>query len=272
MQTMSADAARRLPASPPEAGRVHSVFERAVNLEWHDGRLLTLHGPGALLAPFAVALDCFPCHVVKPGQSVRRRVDSIVLDGMVFEWSGAATLDTTMPDSAGESSTTLLSMLPQAAHQGAGLSSIIARRARSRLAEGLSDRTPGAFIDGALGLLGLGEGLTPAGDDCLVGALAVVHRFARPWLTTHPEIESRVKAASATATTTIAREFVTHALEGRFAESLVDLMSAESAEETDDAASRLLRTGATSGADTLCGIRLALAALATDGGRSAWRQ
>jgi hypothetical protein len=269
---MSTDAARRLKAAPPEAGRVHSVFERAVNLDWHDGRLLTLHGPGPLLAPFAVALVRFPCHTLKPGRSVRRQDDSIVVDDMVFERRGAVTVDTAMPDGARGSPTILLSRLLQTEHASAGLSSTIARRARSRLAEGLRDRTPAAFVDGALGLLGLGEGLTPAGDDCLVGALAVVHRFARPWLSTHPEIESRVKAASATATTTIAREFVTHALEGRFAESLVDLMSAESAEETDDAATRLLRTGATSGADTLCGIRLALAALATDEERSAWRR
>ena len=49
--------AHRLTAGPRVIGRVHSVFERAVNLLGADGRLVTLHGPGPLAAPFAVALD-----------------------------------------------------------------------------------------------------------------------------------------------------------------------------------------------------------------------
>ena len=40
-------------------GRVHSVFARAVNVEWNEpaGALLTLHGPAPLAAPFAMALS-----------------------------------------------------------------------------------------------------------------------------------------------------------------------------------------------------------------------
>ena len=34
---LSPAVATRLEAAPPEAGRVHSVFTRAVNLFWHDG-------------------------------------------------------------------------------------------------------------------------------------------------------------------------------------------------------------------------------------------
>jgi Protein of unknown function (DUF2877) len=157
--------------------------------------------------------------------------------------------------------TTLLSAFSDVESGSAGLTSTIGRRAQSRLAEGLRLRQSEEFIEGALGMLGLGEGLTPSGDDCLVGALAVVHRFARPWLDAHPEIESVVRTASLTATNAIAREFVTHALAGQFSESLIDLMSAQSAKDIERAATHLLRMGATSGADTLHGIRLALCAL-----------
>jgi len=267
----SVGAARRLRAAPSEAGKVHSVFEKSLNLDWHDGRLLTLHGPGPLLAPFAVALTHFPAGAVRPGQPVWRRDDTITLDGVVVGWSGAASVDTVMPETSAErqSVTALLSMLSDVESGSSGLTSTVGRRAESRLADGLRLRQSESFIAGALGLLGLGEGLTPSGDDCLVGALAVVHRFARSWLDAHPEIDSTVTTASVTATNAIAREFVTHALAGQFSESLIDLMSAQSAKDIGRAVTHLLSMGARSGADTLHGIRLALCAIGTHGETSA---
>jgi hypothetical protein len=260
---MSADVAERLRTAPPDAGRVHSIFERVVNLAWHDGRLLTLQGPGRLCAPFAAEMPRLPrARSVRPGANVRRQGDTLSLDGVSVEWQGALITDSTMPERAGAPAPALSVLLAESfARSASGLSSTIGRRARSRLAEGLGRRDPEAFIEGARGLLGLGEGLTPAGDDCLVGTLAVIHRFARAWPRAHPEIEASVGTAAATRTTVIAREFVVHALGGHFAESLIDLLIAESADEVGRAATRLLRTGATSGADTLAGVTLGLVAL-----------
>lgn len=267
---MGPDVAERLRRAPRDAGRVHSVFERALNVEWHDGRLLTLQGPGPLLAPFAAALARLPrAGAARPGLRVCRRDDTLALDAILVEWRGAATVDTNMPESpvgpVPALSLLLASPLPES---GPGLSSTIGRRAQAHLAEGVRRRAPETFLAGALGLVGLGEGLTPAGDDCLVGALAVMHRFARSWLRAHPEMTAAVQSRAATATTFIAREFIAHALAGRFAESLIDLLTAESAHGVGRAAAQVLQSGATSGADTLCGIRLALAALADaeDGG------
>jgi uncharacterized protein DUF2877 len=256
-----ADVAERLRAAPHDAGRVHSVFERALNLDWHDGRLLMLQGPGPLLAPFAAALERLPrSPALHSGQEVWRRGDTLTLDDISLELRGLATVDTIMPE-AGTGPCPGLSALSAPSSAANGLSSAIGRRARSRLAEGVRARDPVAFIEGALGLIGLGEGLTPAGDDCLVGALAVLHRFARSWLCARPEISATVGRAGAVATTTVAHEFVAHALAGRFADSLIDLLTAESADEVGRAAAQLLRSGATSGADTLCGVHLAVAAL-----------
>src|SRR6266498_2775472 len=79
---MSPDVAGRLTAAPLEAGHVHSVFERTLNLAWHDGRLLTLQGPGRLLAPFAAALTRWPhSDAVRPGIRVWRRGETLALDG-----------------------------------------------------------------------------------------------------------------------------------------------------------------------------------------------
>ncbi|HKC08838.1 MAG TPA: DUF2877 domain-containing protein [Methylomirabilota bacterium] len=70
----------------------------------------------------------------------------------------------------------------------------------------------------------MGEGLTPAGDDCLVGTLAVIQRFDRAWLVAHPEIQASVRQRAWTGTTVVAREFIVHALAGHFAESVVGLL------------------------------------------------
>jgi hypothetical protein len=257
-----ADVAERLHRAPADAGRVHSVFERALNLEWHDGRLLTLHGPGPLLAPFAASL-ARPPHspALRPGLPARRRGEMIALDGILLDLRHATVANTAMPEAGADPRAALLA-LPTVSAPARGLSSAIGCRARSRLAEGTSRRDPAAFIEGALGLVGLGEGLTPAGDDCLVGALAVLQRFAPSWLRTNPEIAAAVGRAAAAATTAIAREFVAHALAGRFSDSLIRLLTAATAVEVRRAVAHVLGSGATSGPDTLCGVRLALAALA----------
>jgi len=260
---LSPAVASRLEAAPPEAGRVHSVFARALNLSWHDGGLLTLQAPGALAAPFAAALARMPAtDAIHPGVRVRRCGDALVIGGVGVRWRGATLTNTAVRESPGAPPPALAVLTDECRGQsGRALWSSIGQRARSRLAEGLRRRHVETFLDGAFGLIGLGEGLTPAGDDCLVGALAVIHRFDGAWLAAHPEIEASVRQRAWDGTTAVAREFVVHALTGHFAESVVDLLEADSVEAARRGAARLLGVGATSGSDTLLGIRLALAAL-----------
>lgn len=255
--------ATRLEAAPLEAGRVHSVFTRAVNLSWHDGGLLTLQAPGALAAPFAAVLARMPgTGALCSGERVRRCGDGLVLGGVGVRWRGATLASTAMRASRGAPPPALAGLLDGCRGQsGRALATPIGQRARSHLAEGLTRHHVEAFLEGAFGLIGLGEGLTPAGDDCLVGALAVIHRFDGPWLAAHPEIGTSVRQRAWDGTTVIAREFVVHALAGHFAESIVDLLEADSVEAARRSATLLLRVGATSGFDTLLGIELALAAL-----------
>jgi hypothetical protein len=253
------DVLRRLKAAPPEAGSVHSVFDRVLNLAWHDGRLLTLQGPGRLVAPFAAELTRLPGTGVPPGGCVWRRDNVLALDGLTLDWRAAAIADMTMPECSGATGAMLSALLSRcSAPPAPALSSVAGVRARARMAEGLGGRLPDVFVEGACELIGLGEGLTPAGDDCVVGVLAVIHRLASSWLREHPAITSSIAARAADATTTIAGEFVAHALDGRFAETVIELLTASTADASERAVTRLLRTGATSGADTLVGVRLAL--------------
>lgn len=250
----------RLLTAPPEAGRVHSVFERALNILWHDGGLVTLHGPAPLAAPFAAAVTRLPqARSVIPGTAVCWRGKRILLGPYALDIEGATLVDTTIrPTDEGPGPLLpALAAVPMPA-EAPGLSSPTGRRAQRRLAYGILNCDAEAFVEGACALIGLGEGLTPAGDDCLVGALAVLHRFAHSWIARHPEIAPSISAAARAGTTLVGREFILHALDRAFSETILDLVTAASEHDAYRAAARLAEAGATSGADTLCGINLGL--------------
>jgi hypothetical protein len=237
----------RLARAPAAAGRVHSAFVRAINILWHDGRLLTLQGAAPLAAPFALALRDFPpTATIEPGMLIRRSH---------FDWSDAETVALEVPRGPLAFRANLLPAPPSAR----ALCSGAGRRARQALADSLAERDAGAFVAAAEALIGLGEGLTPAGDDLLAGALAAIHRLAPDWL--NPEVIRRLGEAARSRTTDVARDFLLEALAGRFAEPVLAVLAAPSVVGAEAAARQLLAFGATSGADTLDGLRLGCRAL-----------
>ena len=256
-------AARRLAAGPRVIGRVHSVFERAANLRCADGRLLTLQGPGPLAAPFAVALDeRFPWRELEPGVPVEREGRGrLVLGALRLDCSAARVVDTSI--GTGSDPRVLAAALAEAPRRpaAAALASAIALEGRRRLAEGLRRGDADRFVDGARRLIGLGEGLTPAGDDLLVGSLAVARRFRPGFLLDDPGIGQALADTAREGTTLVAREFLLEALEGRFSEIVIALVTAADVPRARAALDDLLDVGATSGADTAAGMRLALEAL-----------
>lgn len=103
-------------------------------------------------------------------------------------------------------------------------------------------------------LIGLGGGLTPAGDDFLVGTLAVLH-----WLERR-EAEARLTSEIArrlNKTTLISGAFLERALEGEFSQPVLAFFEAmENGSETmlALAVSKLCSVGHTSGSDLLGGV------------------
>lgn len=257
------DLARRLCASPRRLGQVHSVFTRAVNVTAHDDRLFTIQGAGPLAAPFAMSLDS-PLHAlgsVEPNMSVERVDECVIVGDVRLDWRGAARADVLVHavcDVAPLAAALLDTPVPDGAPT---LSSPRAIDARRRVARGIADADGDGFVRGALDLIGLGDGLTPAGDDCLVGVLAILCALRPDFLPRHRQSASALGEAASTGTTAIAGEFLLHALEGAFADAVLDLVHAP----TEDAARRglaaLLSMGATSGADTVIGMRLSLGAI-----------
>jgi uncharacterized protein DUF2877 len=243
---------------------VHSVFARSLNIEWHDGRLVALHGPGRLAAPFAAALSRWPRAAgLRAGAAVRRRDRRLHVADVELDAASAAWVDLSIRRGASDASLVVKALGEVAPCRAArSLASAAALTAERRLFDGIRHRDAGAFLAGARGLVGYGEGLTPAGDDYLVGVLAALHRFGSDSPAIQADVKGPLAQAAQTETTAVAREFLLHALEGVFSEPVGELMAAASEVAAGRAAARLSAMGATSGADTLAGVRLALHALA----------
>lgn len=137
----------------------------------------------------------------------------------------------------------------------------LAQARLARLATALGREDGPAAASAAVSLVGLGPGLTPSGDDALVGlaaAHAAVGRGRAGFLTAASE-------QAALRTTAVAAMFLRHAVAGDFAGRLHDLLGALLGASTGEAFVALETTldwGATSGADALVGVLLGLDAVA----------
>jgi hypothetical protein len=121
----------------------------------------------------------------------------------------------------------------------------------------------------AVALIGLGVGLTPSGDDFLVGLLAGLEATDDPM---RERLAAAIAREASRSTTAISAAMLAHAACGEFSERLHDVvvaMADEAAAGLHRAIDRAMAYGATSGADTLVGLFLALdvAAAAASGDR-----
>jgi hypothetical protein len=238
-------------------GVVHSVFAGAVNLRLGRGGIVSLHGPGALRAPFALALARWPlAEPPRPGALVTLFRGRLAMGATRVQWRDAAHVETSVAPDRGALTgiARAAASLPDRPPPGLGTDAGL-----PALAAAITRGDPAEFLASALGLVGLGEGLTPAGDDCLCGVLAVLHRGASPILDDAGMIRALSEAAR-TRTTELGREFLLHAIRGRFAEPVLDVVSGD-ADRMAAGAERLHTFGASSGEDTLAGVRLAARAL-----------
>ena len=162
----------------------------------------------------------------------------------------------------------LTSLLPRMASAGATderasrlLASPRAATAATALVRGLAAEDDRAVARATELLAGLGEGLTPAGDDFLVGALhalwALRGEGAQP-------LARLVATVAAPRTTDLSAAWLESAANGRAAppwRALIAALAPEGEEGLEGALAEVLATGHTSGAASLAGFLTTLAAL-----------
>ena len=285
-------AASLLPPQQEVIGRVHSCYARIINVRTPSGRLLTLQGEGMLQAPLGLALATdvaalglrlpVGALVVQDIPTARRAPAALRLrcaDALV--WDGQVTAQPGLTPSVLASrahglhgwlcrytpTRSLTPLLLALQHRPMRLSAInaTAYTALAPLWAGRQAFGVSTLLTLVKALVGLGEGLTPSGDDFLVGLLAVLHvtgflpcRAASP---IHEQFCECVRLG----TSQLSGEFLRCAFEGHFAEPLVMLVRALWAPATDAwpaHAATLAAVEHSSGVDAMVGIALGCRLLA----------
>jgi hypothetical protein len=119
-----------------------------------------------------------------------------------------------------------------------------------------------AFEASSLRVLGLGNGLTPSGDDFLGGIFfALAHKPHRAWAAAMPSLQATIQAACKDATNPISAALLADNMAGASYGQLHDMLDALESNDSRfiaAATDALLRLGSSSGADLAAGLLLAL--------------
>lgn len=124
------------------------------------------------------------------------------------------------------------------------------------------------ITNAAEALIGLGPGLTPSGDDLLVGLLGALMRGGGSRARETAGGVIAAIAAREDATTDVSRHYLRLATEGHFSQPLTELLDvlaqAAPPKVQNTCIQQVLSVGATSGSDAIAGVVLGLTVLAAD--------
>jgi len=267
-------------------GWVHSSYARIINVRTPDSRLLTLQGEGLLQAPLGLALATdvaalgthlpvgalvvqdIPTARSYPAALRLRCADGLVWDGQVAAQPGltpsmladrAHGLATWLRRHAPTRGLTPLLLALERGPRGLSATSAAAYTALAPLWAGQQAFAVPTLLTLVQALVGLGEGLTPSGDDCLVGLLAVLHVTGFLPCRAGSPLREQFCECVRLGTSQLSGEFLRCAFEGHFAELLAMLVRALWAPATDawlEYAATLAAVGHSSGVDAMVGIAL----------------
>jgi hypothetical protein len=241
-------------------GTVVSTHPRAVNLMLDDGCVVAVLPAGSPLHPWALATKFDPS-LVREGEPVRVSGQVLVAGSLTIVLEGLAIAE--------------LGLRSRPLQQPSEANRYLVEFVGSPPGEDPFDYTLGAvvraFSEGGVvhelaSLVGLGVGLTPSGDDVLVGALAGLDLASEcnsgARLLRQALVESLPVPLEAR-TTRLSAQMLRAAADGLYAEPVLDVLHAlagggGSPAPVERAAAALARLGHRSGRDTLLGIAAAL--------------
>ncbi|MCE7984121.1 MAG: DUF2877 domain-containing protein [Caldilinea sp. CFX5] len=136
-----------------------------------------------------------------------------------------------------------------------------AQQGIAALQAGLTQGDNAKIQAGARYLAGLGPGLTPAGDDFLVGLLAAMVACRLPLREAPTTLCLLIAQTAAAQTTQLSARWLACAGQGHFGEAwhhLITALNSNASATITTAAHRILTTGATSGVDAMSGFLFGL--------------
>ena len=277
----------------PWRGVVHSEFRSVLNIST-DGALIALAAPSAGRLPNGVVVDMGPDFRrigVRTGMTVEHRPGSLSFGeaGVVIDLSRTQAWSPRLVPPAGgttaaarrwqerASDVRRLAATVAAARPGAdrGLGPLVgadrdgnvgdvadrARLVMRSLRLAILDRNGQGAATVAHDLIGLGPGLTPSGDDALVGVAAACHALGSPMA----GFLAGALVDDDARTTAIAASYLRHAGRGEFAERIHVLLVAllgSGLSRIEPEIRAFVDWGASSGTDCLVGVLLGLDAAA----------
>jgi hypothetical protein len=266
----------------PRTGRVIATFARSCYLAL-DGRIVAVVSAELHNGPLNLVVTPTPpfsgLSVGAPASSTAHRVQvadawDIVLDGAIAWDPALGRFDRAAHDALHNHLRALTDLIAAEAPAG-GLARVSVERAGGVLTPleqsaslGLRDLSSGLrranrsqVARGAHTLAGLGPGLTPSGDDVLVGCLLAL--AALPYMD-GASVREAIASSARHRTTQISTAYLDAAARGEASEAwhrLVATMSTSDAVRVVGAARQVLAVGETSGSDMLGGFVLASRAL-----------
>lgn len=256
-------------------GFIHSVFKTIINIRCStDGDLYALAAVKTDNAPNTIRVDseCFDDSVIKTndrvvtaGNYLKLGHELVVSLERATRWQSVGPGAPYHPDALGANLKTARACLEEhgvaggmkAAASGTAFSaamSLMLGNASERLIDDLARKDVSAALDRAGDLIGLGIGLTPSGDDFLVGLLAVLStEESLPF----KDFCAGVRDRACGATNAISYMAIKKAAAGQVRETiarLLQLFRSERKTELTTAIRDVLMIGATSGTDIAWGI------------------
>lgn len=266
-----------------EIARVHSVYRNTVNLQT-SGVFLSVQPISAERTPLSINVEMpdeeFSLIMLKRGDYVQITQNGFVLDRHCFAIDNRTEFFNTFVGTRFERKTKLSSGLMKALDivltemnyrggfsdlalripGGAWANSAIAVKAEEMLSKivdyGFSDNWEKAAESSAC-MIGLGEGLTPSGDDFNIGMLAALwHTGGNNKSCKFRKCLTEAISGICSETNDISREFLLRACEGEFSPAITGIF--ESDGDCTFALNKVAKIGHSSGVDTLNGIYTAL--------------
>jgi hypothetical protein len=244
----------------PVSGAVASRFARACNLADDQGHVIALTLPALGNGPFSIIVGADRGRFLEltPGQHAYVDTEHIVVGGWHVSVTSACVWDATLPTNGQIQLESGIATILQPYTQwpariadtpvAAAMTRLLARGAQA-LSEALEQGN--GLTEATRQLAGLGHGLTPAGDDYLVGVMAAL------WLLGDRDQAATIARSAAPHTTTLSSAFLTAAAQGQFVEpwhQLARALARHSAVECGAAVQRIAKIGASSGRDALAGF------------------
>lgn len=251
-----------LPALPTcWEGAVHSVFQNSCNIQAADGPLITVHRFSFGMLPRSLFVPELDTWGLTPGDPVQADGEEVRLGRLRLSWAGRVeTVSTAVPrlEKRPEHWPRAWQMLTQRQRQMEDTA--VTRLLYHRLREALSNlwtalkQNEMEWIQSACGAcVGLGQGLTPSGDDMLLGTMAALHMYA-------PELAPRLAQGIRPflgRTNDISRSYLELVLDGYAATPVIRAAGSLVGGGTG-AVELLLNVGHSSGCDILEGILTAV--------------